>query len=296
MREPVFTGACTAIVTPFDQSGAIDYGCFGRLIDQQLDHGVDAICVCGTTGESATLSIREHIAAVAFCVKRVNHRVKVIAGAGSNDTSAALYLSQHAQDSGADALLLVTPYYNKASQTGLIQHYTYIADRVELPILLYNVPSRTGCNLLPATCAALADHPRIAAVKEASGNIGQIVELAALAGDRLAIYSGNDDHIVPVLSMGGSGCISVLSNVVPREAQALCHRFFAGDVAGAAALQCKLLPLVNVLFSEVNPIPVNAALAAMGFGKGGVRLPLTPMEESRRAALLAEMKRLGVLA
>ena len=167
---------------------------------------------------------------------------------------------------------------------------------MDKPIILYNVPSRTGCNLLPATCAALADHPRIAAVKEASGNIGQIVEVAALAGDRLAIYSGNDDHIVPVLSMGGSGCISVLSNVVPREAQALCRRFFAGDVAGAAALQCKLLPLVNALFSEVNPIPVNAALAAMGFGKGGVRLPLTPMEESRRAALLAEMKRLGVLA
>ena len=177
-----------------------------------------------------------------------------------------------------------------------VKRMTSLCSASDKPLILYNVPSRTGCNLLPATCAALADHPRIAAVKEASGNIGQIVELAALAGDRLAIYSGNDDHIVPVLSMGGSGCISVLSNVVPREAQALCHRFFAGDVAGAAALQCKLLPLVNVLFSEVNPIPVNAALAAMGFGKGGVRLPLTPMEESRRAALLAEMKRLGVLA
>ena len=296
MREPVFTGVCPALVTPFDESGAINYDAFARQIDFQIDNHVDAVCVCGTTGETSPLSIREHIAAVEFCVKHVDRRVKVIAGAGSNDTSAAVYLSQHAQDSGADALLIVTPYYNKCSQTGLIKHYEYIADRVELPIILYNVPSRTGCNLLPATCAALADHPRIAAVKEASGNIGQIVELAALAGDRLAIYSGNDDHIVPVLSMGGSGCISVLSNVVPREAQALCHRFFAGDVAGAAALQCKLLPLVNVLFSEVNPIPVNAALAAMGFGKGGVRLPLTPMEESRRAALLAEMKRLGVLA
>ena len=205
-------------------------------------------------------------------------------------------MTQYACSVGADACLLVTPYYNKATQAGLIAHYTAIADASDKPLILYNVPSRTGCNLLPATCAALADHPRIAAVKEASGNIGQIVEVAALAGDRLAIYSGNDDHIVPVLSMGGSGCISVLSNVVPREAQALCHRFFAGDVAGAAALQCKLLPLVNALFSEVNPIPVNAALAAMGFGKGGVRLPLTPMEESRRTALLAEMRRLGVLA
>ena len=170
MREPVFTGACTAIVTPFDQSGAIDYGCFGRLIDQQLDHGVDAICVCGTTGESATLSIREHIAAVAFCVKRVNHRVKVIAGAGSNDTSAALYLSQHAQDSGADALLLVTPYYNKASQTGLIQHYTYIADRVELPILLYNVPSRTGVSFTAETYQLLSQHPNINGVKDYNVN------------------------------------------------------------------------------------------------------------------------------
>ena len=194
MREPVFTGACTAIVTPFDQSGAIDYGCFGRLIDQQLDHGVDAICVCGTTGESATLSIREHIAAVAFCVKRVNHRVKVIAGAGSNDTSAALYLSQHAQDSGADALLLVTPYYNKASQTGLIQHYTYIADRVELPILLYNVPSRTGVSFTAETYQLLSQHPNINGVKEASGNFSLLSHTRALCGDDFHIWSGNDDQ------------------------------------------------------------------------------------------------------
>ena len=236
------------------------------------------------------------MSAIEFCVDRVAGRVPVIAGTGSNCPAKAVAMTQYACSVGADACLLVTPYYNKATQAGLIAHYTAIADASDKPLILYNVPSRTGCNLLPATCAALADHPRIAAVKEASGNIGQIVEVAALAGDRLAIYSGNDDHIVPVLSMGGSGCISVLSNVVPREAQALCRRFFAGDVAGAAALQCKLLPLVNALFSEVNPIPVNAALAAMGFGKGGVRLPLTPMEESRRAALLAEMKRLGVLA
>ena len=296
MKTPVFTGTCTALITPFQASGSIDYAAFARQMDRQLESGVDALCVCGTTGESSTLTVQEHVHLVDYCVSHVAGRCKVVAGSGSNDTAAALYLCQHAQESGADALLLVTPYYNKTTQTGLIHHYEYLADKTDLPVILYNVPSRTGCNLLPATCAALADHPRIAAVKEASGNIGQIVEVAALAGDRLAIYSGNDDHIVPVLSMGGSGCISVLSNVVPREAQALCRRFFAGDVAGAAALQCKLLPLVNALFSEVNPIPVNAALAAMGFGKGGVRLPLTPMEESRRAALLAEMKRLGVLA
>ena len=296
MREPVFTGACVAIVTPFTDDNKVDFDQFGQLIEMQIAAGTDAICVCGTTGESATQSLEEHMETVEYCIKKVAGRVKVIAGAGSNDTAAALMLAQHAEAAGADALLMVTPYYNKATQAGLIAHYTAIADASDKPLILYNVPSRTGCNLLPATCAALADHPRIAAVKEASGNIGQIVEVAALAGDRLAIYSGNDDHIVPVLSMGGSGCISVLSNVVPREAQALCRRFFAGDVAGAAALQCKLLPLVNALFSEVNPIPVNAALAAMGFGKGGVRLPLTPMEESRRAALLAEMKRLGVLA
>ena len=190
----------------------------------------------------------------------------------------------------------MTPYYNKATQTGLIAHYTAIADASDRPLILYNVPSRTGCNLLPATCAALARHPRIAAVKEASGNISQIVELAALAGDALTLYSGNDDQIVPLLAMGGSGCISVLSNVVPRQAQTLCDRFFAGDTAGAAELQCRLLPLTQALFCEVNPIPVKAALAAMGYGSGAVRLPLTPMEESRRAVLLEEMKKLGVLA
>lgn len=296
MRQPVFTGACPAIVTPFEETGAINYDAFGRLIDTLIDRGVDAICVCGTTGESATMTEAEHKEVIRFTVERAAGRVPVIAGTGSNCTAKAVAMTQYACSVGASACLLVTPYYNKATQAGLIAHYTAIADASDKPLILYNVPSRTGCNLQPATCAALGKHPRIAAVKEASGNIGQIVEVAALAGDCLAIYSGNDDHIVPVLSMGGSGCISVLSNVVPREAQAICDRFFAGDVAGAAALQCQLLPLVNALFSEVNPIPVNAALAAMGFGKGGVRLPLTPMEDSRRTALLEEMKRLGVLA
>ena len=291
MKQEIFRGIATALATPMELDGAIDYEAYGRLIDWQIDAGVAGLVACGTTGESATMTEAEHKEVIRFTVERAAGRVPVIAGTGSNCTAKAVAMTQYACSVGADACLLVTPYYNKATQAGLIAHYTAIADASDKPLILYNVPSRTGCNLLPATCAALADHPRIAAVKEASGNIGQIVEVAALAGDRLAIYSGNDDHIVPVLSMGGSGCISVLSNVVPREAQALCRRFFAGDVAGAAALQCKLLPLVNALFSEVNPIPVNAAL-----GKGGVRLPLTPMEESRRAALLAEMKRLGVLA
>ena len=293
MKQEIFRGIATALATPMELDGAIDYEAYGRLIDWQIDAGVAGLVACGTTGESATMTEAEHKEVIRFTVERAAGRVPVIAGTGSNCTAKAVAMTQYACSVGADACLLVTPYYNKATQAGLIAHYTAIADASDKPLILYNVPSRTGCNLLPATCAALADHPRIAAVKEASGNISQV---AALAGDRLAIYSGNDDHIVPVLSMGGSGCISVLSNVVPREAQALCRRFFAGDVAGAAALQCKLLPLVNALFSEVNPIPVNAALAAMGFGKGGVRLPLTPMEESRRAALLAEMKRLGVLA
>ena len=281
MKQEIFRGIATALATPMELDGAIDYEAYGRLIDWQIDAGVAGLVACGTTGESATMTEAEHKEVIRFTVERAAGRVPVIAGTGSNCTAKAVAMTQYACSVGADACLLVTPYYNKATQAGLIAHYTAIADASDKPLILYNVPSRTGCNLLPATCAALADHPRIAAVKEASGNIGQIVEVAALAGDRLAIYSGNDDHIVPVLSMGGSGCISVLSNVVPREAQALCRRFFAGDVAGAAALQCKLLPLVNALFSEVNPIPVNAALAAMGFGKGGVRLPLTPW---RRAA------------
>ena len=296
MKQEIFRGIATALATPLDLDGTIDFEAYGRLIDWQIESGIAGLVACGTTGESATMTEAEHKEVIRFTVERAAGRVPVIAGTGSNCTAKAVAMTQYACSVGASACLLVTPYYNKATQAGLIAHYTAIADASDKPLILYNVPSRTGCNLQPATCAALGKHPRIAAVKEASGNIGQIVEVAALAGDCLAIYSGNDDHIVPVLSMGGSGCISVLSNVVPREAQAICDRFFAGDVAGAAALQCQLLPLVNALFSEVNPIPVNAALAAMGFGKGGVRLPLTPMEDCRRAVLLEEMKRLGVLA
>ena len=296
MKQEIFRGIATALATPMDAGGAIDYEAYGRLIDWQIASGVAGLVACGTTAESATMTEEEHRAVIRFTVERAAGRVPVIAGTGSNCTAKAVAMTRYACSVGADACLLVTPYYNKATQTGLIAHYTAIADASDRPLILYNVPSRTGCNLLPATCAALARHPRIAAVKEASGNISQIVELAALAGDALTLYSGNDDQIVPLLAMGGSGCISVLSNVVPRQAQTLCDRFFAGDTAGAAELQCRLLPLPQALFCEVNPIPGKAALAAMGYGSGAVRLPLTPMEESRRAVLLEEMKKLGVLA
>lgn len=290
MREPVFTGACTAIVTPFDQSGAIDYGCFGRLIDQQLDHGVDAICVCGTTGESATLSIREHIAAVAFCVKRVNHRVKVIAGAGSNDTSAALYLSQHAQDSGADALLLVTPYYNKASQTGLIQHYTYIADRVELPILLYNVPSRTGVSFTAETYQLLSQHPNINGVKEASGNFSLLSHTRALCGDDFHIWSGNDDKVVPMMSLGAKGVVSVAANLVPEVMVQMSHLCLEGRFREAAALQIEYTDLIDALFLEVNPIPIKTALNLAGYEVGSLRLPLCAMSDGHLETLRRAME------
>ena len=223
MREPVFTGACPAIVTPFDANGAVNYDAFGKLIDQQIAAGVDAICVCGTTGETSTLSIREHIAVVEYCVKRVDHRVKVIAGAGSNDTSAAVYLSQHAQDSGADALLLVTPYYNKASQTGLLKHYEYIADRVELPIILYNVPSRTGVSFTADTYKILSENPKFNGVKEASGNFSLLAHTRYLCGDDFYIWSGNDDQVVPMMSLGAKGVISVVCNIMPELMVDMSH-------------------------------------------------------------------------
>ena len=294
MKQEIFRGIATALATPMELDGAIDYEAYGRLIDWQIDAGVAGLVACGTTGESATMTEAEHKEVIRFTVERAAGRVPVIAGTGSNCTAKAVAMTQYACSVGADACLLVTPYYNKATQAGLIAHYTAIADASDKPLILYNVPSRTGCNLLPATCAALADHPRIAAVKEASGNIGQIVEVAALAGDRLAIYSGNDDQIVPILAMGGEGCISVLSNVLPREAVQLCELFFSGDVRGAAALQCRLLPVIDALFSEVNPIPVKAALAKMGYGTDTLRLPLTPMEEGRRAVLLNALEAWGV--
>jgi len=293
MKTPVFQGMATAMVTPMTATG-VDYDALGRFIDFQLEAGINALVAVGTSGESATLSPEERKNVISFTVERVNGRVPVIAGTGTNNTAHAIDYSVSACESGADALLVVTPYYNKATQNGLIAHFTAIADKVTKPIILYNVPSRTGCNLLPATVAALAEHPNIAAIKEASGNMSQVVELIARCGDKITVYSGEDGLTVPILSMGGMGTISVLSNVVPKKAVEMTDAFFAGDIARAAALQCEMLPLINCLFSEVNPIPAKAAISAMGFGKEHIRLPLTPMESPAREKLFAEMRRLGV--
>ena len=296
MREPIFTGACTAIVTPFDASGAIDYKAFGSLIEDQIARGIDAICVCGTTGESATMSIREHIAAVEFCVKQVNHRVKVIAGAGSNDTSAAVYLSQHAQDSGADALLHVTPYYNKASQTGLIKHYEYIADRTELPILLYNVPGRTGVSFTAETYRILAQNPKINGVKEASGNFSLLAHTRCICPDDFYIWSGNDDQVVPMMSLGAKGVISVASNIVPEVMVKMSHLCLEGDFHAASKLQIEYMDFIDALFIEVNPIPIKAALNLAGRNVGGLRLPLCDISPKNLEVLRASMERMGLLA
>ena len=295
MREPVFTGACPAIVTPFDNTGAVNYDVFGKLIDQQIAAGVDAICVAGTTGETSTLSIREHIAVVEYCVKRVNHRVKVIAGAGSNDTSAAVYLSQHAQDSGADALLLVTPYYNKASQTGLLKHYEYIADRVELPIILYNVPSRTGVSFTAETYKTLAENPKFNGVKEASGNFSLLAHTRYLCGDDFYIWSGNDDQVVPMMSLGAKGVISVVCNIMPELMVDMSHACLDGDFEKAGKLQIEYMDFIDSLFIEVNPIPIKCAMNLVGMEAGPLRLPLCDMAPSNLEIMKAAMKRVGLL-
>ncbi len=293
-KHTVFRGAATALITPLTAQG-VDYEAFGRLIDWQIEQGIDALVIAGTTGEGSTLTDEEHREAIRFSVERVAGRVPVIAGTGSNDTDYAISLSRYACQAGADALLVVTPYYNKATQKGLVAMYNAVADAVDRPVILYNVPSRTGVNIEPATYAALAEHPNIVGIKEANGNLSKIVETAALVGDRLDIYSGNDDQVVPVLAMGGSGVISVLSNVMPARTSEMCARFFRGDVAGSARLQCELLPLINALFCEVNPIPVKAAMAAMGWCQNYLRLPLTPMEDFRWEKLRALMVQQGLL-
>ena len=293
MKNTVFTGAATAIVTPLTEQG-IDYERFAALIEWQIEQGIDAIVAVGTTGEGSTLTDEEHREAIKFCVEQVHGRVPVIAGTGSNDIAYAINLTKYACEVGADAMLLVTPYYNKATQQGLIKSFTAIADASTKPCILYNVPSRTGCNLLPASCAVLAEHPNIVAIKEASGNISKIAQIAALCGDKIDIYSGNDDQIVPILSLGGKGVISVLSNLLPAETSRLCHRFMEGDVAGALQMQLQYLPLVDALFCEVNPIPAKAAMAAMGFCENYLRLPLTPMEDKNRERLLAAMRDNGI--
>ena len=295
MREPVFTGTCPALVTPFDENGRINYEVVGTLLDAQITAGVDAICVCGTTGETSTLSIREHIAAVEFCVKHVGHRVRVIAGAGSNDTSAAIYLSQHAQDSGADALLLVTPYYNKASQAGLIKHYEAIADHVELPIILYNVPSRTGVSFTSETYRVLSQNPKINGVKEASGNFSLLAHTRCLCGDDFFIWSGNDDQVVPMMALGAKGVISVAANIAPELMVDLAHLCLQGDFSNASKLQIDHMSFIDALFLEVNPIPIKAAMNLAGHKVGGLRLPLCDMTEQNLSVLRSAMKEVGML-
>ena len=293
-KNPIFRGVATALITPCTDAG-LDLDSFGKLIDWQIEQGVNALVIAGTTGEGSTLTDEEHRLAIKFSVERTAGRVPVIAGTGSNDTSYAISLTKYACEVGADAMLVVTPYYNKATQKGLVTMYNAIADASAKPIILYNVPSRTGVNIEPATYVKLAEHPNIAAIKEANSNISKIVEAAALIGDKLDIYSGNDDQIVPIMSMGGLGVISVLSNVAPVQTTEICKRFFKGDVAGAAKLQGEMLPLIKALFCEVNPIPVKAAMAAMGWCKNYVRLPLTPMEEEHFDSMLDVMRSMGLI-
>ena len=295
MKKTIFTGAGVAIVTPMNPDESINFDRLGQIIDSQIENGTDAIVICGTTGESATMTDQEHVDCIEYAVKRVNGRVPVVAGAGSNHTSYAVWMSKEAKRVGADALLHVTPYYNKTSQTGLIRHFNAVADATDLPIILYNVPSRTGVNITPATYRELAKHPNIVAAKEASGNISQIAQIAQACGDELDLYSGNDDQIVPLLSLGAKGVISVLSNIMPRETHDICRLFFEGKMAESRALQLKLLPLINALFSDVNPIPVKEAMNMMGWECGECRLPLVSMQPQAKEHLRVLMQEQGLI-
>jgi 4-hydroxy-tetrahydrodipicolinate synthase len=292
---PIFKGSAVAIATPMKENGDVNYEKLGELIEMQISGETDAIVICGTTGESSTLSHEEHIEAIRYCVEKVAKRVPVIAGTGSNSTETAIYLSQEAEKCGADALLLVSPYYNKATQKGLIRHYTAIAESVSLPIILYNVPSRTGCNILPETVAWLVKNVKnIVGVKEASGNISQIAKVKQLAGDDLELYSGNDDQVVPIMSLGGLGVISVLANVAPKFTHDMVWKYLNGDVKGSCEMQLKALPLINALFCEVNPIPVKAALNLMGMETGPLRPPLYEMEPENQEKLKKAMVDMGI--
>ncbi len=293
-KGTVFTGAAVAIVTPFTDN-KVNYEQLGTLIERQIAGSTDAIVICGTTGEASTLTDDEHRECIRYCVEKVAGRVPVIAGTGSNDTDYAIDLSKYACDVGADALLLVTPYYNKATPKGLIKSFLAVADATDKPIILYNVPSRTGCNISLPVYKELAKHERIVATKEASGNISAIAEIAAELGDSLDIYSGNDDQIVPILSLGAKGVISVLSNVVPRETHDICRLWFEGKAKESAELQLKLLKLANSLFCEVNPVPVKTAMAMMGFCSEEMRLPLCEMEDSNKAKLAAVLGEYGII-
>ena len=292
----IFTGAGVAIVTPMKANGEVNYPKLEELLNYQIENGTDAIIICGTTGESSTLTHEEHLEAIRFTIEKVAGRIPVIAGTGSNCTQTAIYLSQEAEKYGADGLLLVSPYYNKATQKGLIAHFTAVANSVKIPIILYNIQGRTGVNMTPETIAYLTKHvENIVAVKEASGNISQVAKVAQLCGDSCDIYSGNDDQITPLLSLGGKGVISVLSNVAPKYTHDMVMSFLNGDVAKAAEMQVKAIPLINALFSEVNPIPVKAALNMMGMNAGGYRSPLCEMEDCNKANLEKAMKDFGIL-
>ena len=294
MKKPIFEGMATALITPITENG-IDYEAFGKLIDWQIEEGIDGLVVCGTTGEGSTLTDEEHRAVIKFAVERAAKRIPIIAGTGSNDAEYAVDLTKFACEAGVDGVLVVTPYYNKTSQAGLIKLFTTIADNSTVPVILYNVPSRTGVNIEPETYLALADHPMISGIKEASGNISAIAKTASLLKGKLDIYSGNDDEIVPIMSLGGIGVISVLSNLMPKKTVEICDSFLNGDVQKARDLQLELLPLVNALFSDVNPIPVKAAMAHMGFCENYLRLPLVPMAEDKEKILVELMKEQGLI-
>lgn len=295
MKKTIFTGAGVAIVTPMNPDGSVNYDVFGELIDEQINGGTDAIIVTGTTGESSTLTHEEHVEAIRYCVKRTDKRIPVIAGTGSNDTDYALALSKEAEAAGVDGLLMVTPYYNKTSQNGLIRHYTYLADNLNTPIILYNVPSRTGVNIKPETYLELSKHPLIVGAKEASGNISELAKSIALCGDELNFYSGNDDQITAFLSLGAKGVISVLSNVCPGVAHEICATAFNGDFAASARLQLEYLDLINNLFIDVNPIPVKAALKLMGYNVGSCRMPLADPDDAALAKIKASLLRHGLI-
>lgn len=295
MKKTIFTGAGVAIVTPMNPDLSINWELLGTLIDDQIAHGTDAIVIAGTTGEASTMTDEEHVQSIRFAVERTAGRVPVVVGAGSNHTDYALWLSREAKQAGADALLHVTPYYNKTSQAGLVRHFMTLADATDLPVILYNVPSRTGVNIQPKTYQELCKHPNITATKEASGNLSQIAMIRSLCGDELDIYSGNDDQIVPILSLGGKGVISVLSNVAPRQTHDICQLYFDGKVRESADLQIKLLPLINALFCDVNPIPVKEAVRMMGWDAGMCRLPLVELNTEHKALLSREMEAAGII-
>lgn len=291
----IFKGAGVAIITPFTEKNEVNYEKLGELIDYQIANGTDSIIICGTTGEASTLSHEEHLECIRYTVDKVSKRIPVIAGTGSNSTETAIYLSQEAQKHGADGLLVVTPYYNKATQKGLVVHFTDIAKSVDLPILMYNVPGRTGCNIMPATAAELVKNvDNIVGIKEASGNIAQVASLMHLTQGDIDLYSGNDDQIVPLLSLGGVGVISVLSNIAPKETHDIVAKYFEGDLKGSLDLQLKAIPLIDALFCEVNPIPVKMGVNLMGFEVGELRKPLTEMEPDNVHKLIKAMKEFGI--